>query len=302
VPHGSLQVGRIEVVALCDAVVTSSRPGSGSYPGVDEDVWRETRERHPEVFAADGRWRFHVHSYVMRRDGRTFLMDTGIGPESGPAFAWAGTGGSLPSDLAAAGVDPLGVELVLISHVHDDHIGWNVSGQATPTFPNARYVIHRADWELMADTTDEEDREIFAAVLEPLERAGVLQLSEDSFAVSDELRLEHAPGHTPGHQVLSIDSNGARAVISGDLVNHPAQLLQPDLAGATDMDPERAIATRASWLERVEREDRIVAPAHFAEPFGTFARDGERRRWEPLARWGGRSAGGQPGTAGSSNP
>lgn len=283
-PHGSLRVGRIEVVALCDAVVASSRPGAGSYPGVDEDVWREARARHPEVFAADGRWRFHVHCYVVRSNGRTFLMDTGIGPASGLAFAWAGTGGSLPSELAAAGVDPLGVELVLISHVHDDHIGWNVDDRAAPTFPNARYVIHRADWELMADTTDEEDREIFAAVLEPLDHAGVVELSQESFAVSDELRLEHAPGHTPGHQVLVIDSNGDRAVVSADLVNHPAQLMQPGLAGASDMDPDRAIATRASWLERIEREGSVVAPAHFAEPFGTMTRDGERRRWEPLER------------------
>jgi glyoxylase-like metal-dependent hydrolase (beta-lactamase superfamily II) len=276
-------VGRVEVVALCDAVVSSSRPGSSSYPGVDKDVWREARERHPEVFAADGRWQFHVHCFVVRLEGRTFLMDTGIGPESGLAFAWAATGGSLPSELTAAGVDPVAVELVLISHVHDDHIGWNVTGGA-PTFPNARYVIHRADWALMADTTDEEDREIFAAVLAPLERAGLLELSETSFAVSDELRLEHAPGHTPGHQVLTIDSNGDRAVVSADLVNHPAQLLQPGLAGATDLDPGRAIATRASWLERIEREGRVVAPAHFAEPFGTFARDDERYRWEPLVR------------------
>jgi glyoxylase-like metal-dependent hydrolase (beta-lactamase superfamily II) len=284
VPHGRVRVGRVEVIALCDAVVSSSRPGSGSYPGVDERIWREARERHPEVFAADGRWRFHVHPFVVRSDGRTFLIDTGIGPESGPAFAWSGVGGSLPSELAAVGVDPLDVELVLISHVHDDHIGWNVTGTTTPTFPNARYVIHRDDWALMADTSDEEDQAIFVAVLAPLERAGVLELSEGSFEVTDELLLEHAPGHTPGHQVLSIDSSGDRAVISADLVNHPAQLLRPDLAGASDMDPIRASSTRGVWLERIEREGRIVAPAHFAEPFGTFERDGERHRWEPLVR------------------
>jgi hypothetical protein len=82
--------------------------------------------------------------------------------------------------------------------------------------------------------------------------------------------------------MLSIDSSGERALISGDLVNHPVQLLQPGLASATDMDPELANATRASWLERIEREGGIVAPAHFAEPFGTITRDGNGRRWEPL--------------------
>jgi glyoxylase-like metal-dependent hydrolase (beta-lactamase superfamily II) len=284
VTHGRVRVGRVEIIALCDAVVSSSRPGSASYPGADEAIWREARERHPQVFAPDGRWRFHVHPFVVRSKGRTFLVDTGLGPESAPAFAWSGTTGLLSSELAGEGIDPAEVELVLITHVHDDHIGGNVTDPGTPAFVSARYVIHRADWELMANATDEEDREIFAAVLAPLERAGVIELSEGAFTVTDELRLEHAPGHTPGHQVLSIDSSGERALISGDLVNHPAQLLQPGLASATDMDPELANATREAWLERIEREGRIVAPAHFAEPFGAITSDGVGRRWEPLVR------------------
>jgi len=282
VPHGRVRVGRVEVIALCDAVVSSSKPGSASYPGADEAIWREARERHPDVFAPDGRWRFHVHPFVVRSNGRTFLVDTGLGPESAPAFAWSGIAGRLSSELAGAGIDPAEVELVLITHVHDDHIGGNVTDPGTPAFVSARYVIHRNDWELMASATDEEDREIFAAVLAPLERAGVIELSEGAFTVTDELRLEHAPGHTPGHQVLSIDSSGERALISGDLVNHPAQLLQAGLASATDMDPELANATRTSWLGRIEREGGIVAPAHFAEPFGRVTRDGDRRRWEPF--------------------
>ena len=281
-PHGSIRVGRVEIVALCDAVVSSSRPGSGSYPNVDERRWREARELHPELFADDGGWRFHVHVYLVRSEGRTFLLDTGIGPASAPARTWTGIAGSLPTELADAGVDPLAIELVLISHVHDDHLGWNVTEAATPTFPNARYVINRADWDLMADATDEEDREIFAAVLEPLQGAGVIELSGDALEITAELRLEHAPGHTPGHQVLAIDSDGERAVLSADLVNHPVQLHQPGLAGASDMDPERANVTRTSWLERIEREGPVVAPAHFAEPFGRIVRSDTGRRWEPL--------------------
>jgi glyoxylase-like metal-dependent hydrolase (beta-lactamase superfamily II) len=218
------------------------------------------RVLHPELFSDDGGWRFHIHVYVVRSEGRTFLLDTGIGPASAPAHAWTGIEGSLPTELADAGVDPLAIELVLISHVHDDHLGWNVTQAGTPTFPNARYVINRADWELMADATDEEDREIFEAALEPLHRAGVIELSGSALEITSELRLEHAPGHTPGHQVLAIDSGGERALLSADLVNHPVQLHQPGLAGTSDMDPERANATRTSWLERIEREGPVVAP------------------------------------------
>ena len=199
-------------------------------------------------------------------------MDTGVGPDIGSgASGGAGSPAASRRSSPRSGVDPLAVELVLISHVHDDHIGWNVTEAGAPTFPNARYVIHRADWDLMANATDEEDREIFAAVLEPLERAGVVELSEAAFAVTEELRLEHAPGHTPGHQVLAIDSDGERALLSADLVNHPVQLLQPGLAGASDMDPvggerdpERLARTdrsrgthgRACALRRAVRDDR----------------------------------------------
>jgi glyoxylase-like metal-dependent hydrolase (beta-lactamase superfamily II) len=284
VPHGSIWVGQVEIVALCDAVVSLSSPAMESYPDVDERRWREANERHPGLMTSEGHWRLHVHAHVVRSQGRTFLMDTGIGPASAPAFAWTGLEGNLPSELAEVGVDPPDVELVLISHVHDDHLGWNVTGASTPMFPNARYVLHRADWELMAEATDEEDREIFASLLEPLEHAGLVDLLDGSSPLTDELRLEHAPGHTPGHQVLAIDSDGEHAVLSADLVNHPVQLHQHGLASASDMDPERANVTRTSWLERIEREGAVVAPAHFAEPFGRIVRHDADRRWEPLVR------------------
>ena len=283
-PHGSIRIGQVEVVALCDAVVSSSSPATESYPGVDERRWREANERHPGLMTSDGHWRLHVHAYVVRSHGRTVLMDTGVGPASAPAFAWTGVEGNLPSELAEVGVDPPDIELVAISHVHDDHLGWNVTGTSTPTFPNARYVLHRADWELMAEATDEEDREIFATLLHPLEEAGLIDLLDGGSTLTDELRLEHAPGHTPGHQVLTIDSEGERGLLSADLVNHPVQLLQPGLAGQSDMNPEQANATRTDWLERIEHEGRVVAPAHFAEPFGMIARHLDGRRWEPLAR------------------
>ena len=104
-PAGAVQDRQVEIVALCDAVVSSSRPGSGSFPDVHERRWRGARELHPELYANDGGWRFHVHVYVVRSEGRTFLLDTGIGPASAPAHAWTGIAGSLPTELADAGVD-----------------------------------------------------------------------------------------------------------------------------------------------------------------------------------------------------
>ncbi len=281
-PHATQRVGRVDVIALCDAVVVAGGSSEDKFPGGSSATWDEARERYAEVFGERDAWRLHVHCFVLRSGGRTVLVDTGIGPESAPAFAWTATRGRLPEELEAAGVSPGEVDHVLITHVHDDHLGWNVTEDATsPLFPNARYVVHEADWSLMADTTDEEDREIFASALQPLERSGVLVRSKDRSAITDELTLVHAPGHTPGHQIVLIDSDAGRAVISGDLVNHPVQLLQPGVNASTDMEPSLAAATRATWLEAIVREGRLACPAHLPEPFGRFVPDGDRHVWEP---------------------
>lgn len=281
-PHGSLRIGGVEVTSLCDGITFGGGPPD-SFPGVRDEIWSAARERYPWAFGEDDSWRLHVHASVLRSQGHTILVDTGVGPETAPAFAWSEIRGALPEDMATAGVDPSEIEQVIITHVHDDHLGWTtVEIGEDPLFPNARYVIHRADWELMSGATDEENREIFAATMAPLERQGLLQLSEDRLELTSELVLHHAPGHTPGHQVITIDSEGSRALVSGDLVNNPAQLLQPGLNGVTDGEPNLAAATRATWLERIGREERIVIPSHFQEGFGRFVAEGDVHAWVPL--------------------
>ena len=154
-PHGSLRIGRVEAVVLCDGVTFAGGPARESFPGGRDDVWAETRERYAWAFGHEGGWRLHVHATALRSEGRTILVDTGVGPQSAPAFAWSKIRGELPQELAAAGIDPADVERVVITHIHDDHLGWTTVETADePMFPSARYVIHRADWELMAGATD----------------------------------------------------------------------------------------------------------------------------------------------------
>jgi glyoxylase-like metal-dependent hydrolase (beta-lactamase superfamily II) len=284
VPDVSRAIGGVEVVALVDAVVLASRPATESFPGATDEAWAEARERHPEVFFGD-RWRLPVRCTLLRSQGLTILIDAGVGPGSSPAFAWSKARGELPAGLAAAGADPADVDVVVITHVHDDHLGWNVAeGTTDPMFPNARYLVHRADWELMSSGDDQEDRAIFDAVLSPLERAEVLEISGERTELTSELTLLHAPGHTPGHQVVLVDSAGERAIVTGDLVNHPVQLLQPGVNGDSDFEPERAAATRAAFLSRIHRERRLVLPSHFPQPFGRLEPDGDRWRWRAVYR------------------
>src|SRR5919205_279747 len=119
--HRPRRVGDIEVVTLCDVVVTVG-DADESFQGATDASWDETRERYPDVFDGDA-WRLHVHAFVLRTDGRTILVDTGVGPESAPAFAWTETRGALDRELDEAGVAPTDVDTVVITHVHDDHLG-----------------------------------------------------------------------------------------------------------------------------------------------------------------------------------
>jgi glyoxylase-like metal-dependent hydrolase (beta-lactamase superfamily II) len=261
--------------------VLASGPYDQSFPGGTAEAWDAAWERHPEVFA-DDRWRLHVRCFVLRSEGRTILVDAGFGPESAPAFGWTGVRGRLPDELDDAGITPAEIDSVVITHVHDDHLGWAVAEwTGRPMFEQARYLVHPADWELMAASRDPEDRVIFDGVLAPLQRSWQLELPADRLALTSELTLVHAPGHTPGHQVVLIDSGDERAIVSGDLVNHPVQLIQPGLNGTSDMDPGRAAETRAGFLERIDEESRLVFPAHFPEPAGRFLRDDGRWGWRP---------------------
>jgi glyoxylase-like metal-dependent hydrolase (beta-lactamase superfamily II) len=217
----------------------------------------------------------------VRAEGRTILFDTGIGPASAPAFAWSRIEGMLLQQLAEAGVGLGHVDEVLISHVHDDHIGWVATEDGAPRFPNARYVVNAADIEALRDG-ELDDGDIFQRTLAPLERAGVLEASEERMGIGASLELIRAAGHTPGHQVLVIDDGDARAILSADATNHPALVEDPSWSGESDSDPDLAATVRAELLELAERDARIWIPTHFADPFVRIVTENGRRRSVPI--------------------
>jgi glyoxylase-like metal-dependent hydrolase (beta-lactamase superfamily II) len=280
--HGSIRIGDAEVVALCDAVVGSSRSIADSFPLVPADRWPVILAEHPQTVSEDGRWLLHVHAYVVRADGLTILFDAGIGPSSAPAFGWSHTEGVLLDELVAAGVGLAHVDTVLVSHVHDDHLGWLATADGHPRFPNARYVVNRADLEAIR-AGDDEDRAIDRATLAPLEAAGVLDLSDERLRIGPTLELVRAAGHTPGHQVLVIDDGDARAILSADVTNHYALVEDATWSGTTDGDPDLAATVRAELLELAERDAHIWITSHLAEPFVRIVTEDGRRRAVPVA-------------------
>jgi glyoxylase-like metal-dependent hydrolase (beta-lactamase superfamily II) len=162
-------------------------------------------------------------------------------------------------------VRPEDIDYVFCTHLHSDHCGWNTrlrDGRWVPTFPNARYIFSKAEY---AATAADGGAPFQQSVL-PILEAGQAQLVELDYALDDEVWLEPATGHTPGHVVVNLKSEGRRAAMCGDLMHSPVQCPHPEWSPVWDRDPEAARITRRSFLERHCDTDTLVLTAHFPPP------------------------------------
>ncbi|MDG4668322.1 MBL fold metallo-hydrolase [Mycobacterium sp. 236(2023)] len=234
------------------------------------EAWAENADLMEPHFwdrAAD-QWKIAIQTWVLRVDGMTVLVDTGVGNDRDrrhmPPLDHLDTG--FLAALADAGVQPEDVDVVINTHLHTDHVGWNTRLSAdgwVPTFPNARYLMPEPDYRHFApDGPGENDnmRIVFADSVLPV--AEQIQLFSGDQQISESLWLRPASGHTPGSSVVWLDA-GVPAVFVGDLTHCPIQIPRPDDACAFDEDPAAAAATRNRVLTEASRRRAAVIPAHY---------------------------------------
>lgn len=279
-----LTVGSASILSVLDTT-TVGRP-SAMWPGL---ATPEAMEPHQRWLDERGLLRFRVGSFVIRSSsGPLVLVDTGFGGrerEPSPG-GLRFRPGRLLEGLAEHGIQPEEIEVVLLTHLHIDHIGWNTvdrDGQPVPTFPRARYLIDRHEWDYWIQPEVVERNESIRDCVLPLQEAGRIELIESDRAVTSELTAVPTPGHTPGHVSLAIVSAGERAVITGDIAHSPIQLTETEWSLALDLDPSLAARTRAAFAERFDQEGMEVIGTHFPQPgFGRFIRLNGRRYWRAL--------------------
>lgn len=254
------------------------------FPETPAAAWTEhVDELAPAFWNPDSdRCRLAIQTWVVEVDGLTVLVDTGVGndrnrPQS-PTFHRLKT--PFLEALVAAGVQPGNVDVVVNTHIHLDHVGWNTmlrDGAWQPTFPNARYVVPAADYwyfhpdnasNLRAPRTDDEQarlagmRLVFEDSISPVDDAGQVVTWSDDYPLSPSLRLRATPGHTPGSSVLWLDAP-PKAVFVGDITHTPLQILRPDDPCAFDLDFAAAALSRRRVLAEAAGCNAVVIPAHY---------------------------------------
>ncbi len=245
----------------------------------------------PHFADESGRLKMSIHALIVETPERRIVVDTCLGNDKrGRRIPhWNERTGPFLADLEAAGYPRERIDTVLCTHLHVDHVGWNtmlVEGRWVPTFPNARYLMGRTEFEHWRQAREREDMvTVLKDSVFPIFDRGLVDLVESDCRISPEVSLVPTPGHTPGHVSVRIASAGEEALITGDFMHHPCQIARPQWSSEADSDKEAARTTRGRMLEALSKAPTLVIGTHFAGPSAgrirrepSVGRDGEAFR------------------------
>jgi len=282
----SWKIGAVTVTRIVE--IDLPVPYSAARPFLAEatpEALRQIPWLYPNYVTEDGHLRLSIHALLVEAPGVRLVVDTCIGNDR-PRNLIGGQ--ALATDFLArfteAGWTREGVDAVVCTHLHVDHVGWNTmleDGKWVPTFPKARYLIGRQEYAHWSAEGDADQQTILADSIQPVFDAGLVDLVEMDHRISPELRLVPTPGHTPGHVSVAIESEGQRALITGDMVHHPCQLAHPEWSPPFDSDPQASAVMRLGVFSELADQPVLVIGTHFAAPTaGHVKRDGAAFRFD----------------------
>ena len=262
-----------------DRVVEQERPlmpPSVLYPTSMPEAWERHRAWLEPSFLDPESQRLVgvIQSYVIRTRHHTIVVDTCGGNHKHRPQKIRYHQNRFPylERLAKVGVTPEAVDLVVFTHLHVDHVGWNTrlqEGRWVPTFPRAKYLIPRVEWDFWREEYERPgftDDPYYEDSLLPVLDTGLVTFIETDHVIEDGVRLVPLPGHTPGHVGLAIEGGGRRAIMSGDLMHHPVQCAEPGWNSCFCVDSAGARTMRRNFLERHADTDTLIMTAHFPTP------------------------------------
>lgn len=263
-------IGDIEIIKVQEDLSPTSPKFLFESAGY-EDIERHHDWLKPHFVDETGKMIMSIHSYVIKTKHHTILVDTCLGNnKQGRMYPpWNNRNSPFLKDLAQAGCPPESVDFVFCTHLHVDHVGWNTkleNGRWVPTFPNAKYLFNKEEFEYWKTVEVPYDKAVFDDSVLPVMEAKMAELVSSDYQIDDGLILESTPGHTPGHCSLAISSNNVEGVITGDMIHHPVQIAENHFSSAFDVDKPMAIETRRKFCEKYSDRDVKILGTHFAPP------------------------------------
>lgn len=238
---------------------------------------------HPHYATSEGRQRMNFQGFVVQAPGRNIVVDSCIGAGRKRDFdVFCDLPEGFLEDLETLGLTRHDIDTVMCTHLHFDHVGWNTyrdpqSGEYLPTFPNARYLFGRTEydaWQTVIRHDGHHSDTHLVECVDPIVALGLADFIEPDHVIADGIRCEPSHGHTPGHVHVRISSQGQEAVITGDLMHHPMQCAMPHRTATFDMDKDAGRATRVGFVDKYADSGVMVIGAHFADPTaGHMVRD-----------------------------
>lgn len=283
-------VGRVRITRILERAASGLL--SERFKAIDGEITPEAIATHrawlaPHFLDENAAFLLSQQSFLIESMGKKIIVDTSAGA-SPPAFLRGFTRftDSYLDDLAAAGFPRESIDVVVATHLHADHVGWNTiesdSGW-TPTFPHARYIFSRLDYESLATEPRHVFYSNFTEAVAPVVAAGLAELVEGPYQITEEVRLEPTPGHTPGHMSVWVESMGERALLTGDASHHPVQWAEPDWSIIGEDDPRLSTRTRRHLLEEYIDSPYLIIGGHYQTPTAGYLEfDGRETRFVPL--------------------
>ncbi|RYX87478.1 MAG: MBL fold metallo-hydrolase [Bradyrhizobiaceae bacterium] len=240
----------------------------------------------PDFANEEGRLKMSIHALVVETPTRRIIVDTCLGndKEGRSVPTWNHLDTPFLRHLTEAGFAPDSIDTVLCTHLHVDHVGWNtrwVDGQWVPTFPNARYLFGKTEYDYWKTHSERPDHiAVFNDSIKPVVDAGLVDLIAADADIAHEMSLIPTPGHSPGHMSVHIKSGGKEALLTGDAAHHPVQMAHPDWASTADFDAAQSTRSRHDLFARFADTPTLVIGGHYGA--GHLKRDGEAWRFDAL--------------------
>ncbi|HYZ40210.1 MAG TPA: MBL fold metallo-hydrolase, partial [Stellaceae bacterium] len=262
------RIGEVTVTKIIELEVT----GGSRFilPQATPEVILPIAWLRPDFADERGRLRMSIHALIVETPRHRIIVDTclGNGKQNRRIPSWNNLQTSFLADLAAAGYPRETIDTVICTHLHVDHVGWNTmlnEESWVPTFPRARYLMGRIEFDHWTSRLDRDDMAaVLADSVTPVWDAGLVDLVETDHRICDEVSLMPTLGHTPGHVSVRIASRGEEALITGDFMHHPCQIARPEWSSTADSDPAAARAIRERMLTGLAGAPILVIGTHFA--------------------------------------